>query len=456
LFYNDDIRDHMARQKLSAADFFSNVITAVFQEFPEVDGLILRVGENDGKDVTGTFLSQLGLQTPAQAKQLLQQILPVFEEHGKTLIFRTWTVGAYKIGDLIWNEQTFDAVFSSITSQALIISMKFGDTDFMRYLKLNPLFFAGPHKKIIELQTRREWEGMGLYPSFVGWDYEQYFQELADNDQIVGLHVWCQTGGWAQKAWTNLTFLEGSSFWNELNTFVTIRIYKEGCSAEAAIERFCAERHISNIKQFTKLLRLSDVAIHQGLYIREAAYQPRYFRRTRLPSLLWISWDKILIQPALVHVLRALVSRPQAVITEAEEAIIAVKAMTTIAEQLHLDAAVTASLHFELATFTLFAKLKAYLLGVGTTDSNELQKQIDEYTARYPQHYIVPALKPLPAGSRMPGLIRAILRTHAPYRVGDRLLLATSPLQRWLVRYYLGKATSHLADQSMGIEILFT
>lgn len=129
--------------------------------------------------------------------------------------------------------------------------MKFADTDFMRYLRLNPLFFRGPHKKIIELQTRREWEGMGELTSFVGWDYEKYLKALQGNDTFAGIHVWCQTGGWA--AWVNLTYLENSSFWNELNTEVTIALY-QGKTTSEAIALFCKKRSVTDVPTFTQLL----------------------------------------------------------------------------------------------------------------------------------------------------------------------------------------------------------
>ena len=46
------------------------------------------------------------------------------ERRQKNLVFRTWTVGAYPVGDLQWNRRTFDRVFGGITSDRLVISMK--------------------------------------------------------------------------------------------------------------------------------------------------------------------------------------------------------------------------------------------------------------------------------------------------------------------------------------------
>jgi hypothetical protein len=462
LFYNDDIRRYITTNKLSSKDFFGEVLTLAFEQFPEIDGVNLRIGENDGKDVIGTFPSKLVLRTSSSVNKLLRSILPIFERHDKKLIFRTWTVGVYKVGDLIWNQQTFDAVFASITSNALIISMKYGDTDFMKYLTLNPLFFKSPHKKIIELQTRREWEGMGTYPSFVGWDYNNYLQELKTNETVVGIHVWCQTGGWAKKAWSNVTYLDNSSFWNELNTCVTIKMYRDDCSPEAAIISFCRAYDIENSAEFTRLIELSDTAIKQGLYISQLAQQRHYFRRSRVPTLLWLTWDRILLQPIAISLVRALVANPTAAVHEARTAVKSTQKMLDIAHAIKLPPSVIDSLEFQNATFKIFVELKKYILGLGPNDKSALsllQAQIDSYTDRYPQHYTIPPLTKLKTASRSTRRtqrsLTLLLRKTSTYRKRERILLATSPIQRQLVRYYMHLTKSHLGKQSMGIDVLF-
>ena len=63
----------------------------------------MRIGESDRLDVRGDtdFKSELHIKTPAQANRLLRTLLPVFEKHQRRLILRTWTVGAYRVGDFI-------------------------------------------------------------------------------------------------------------------------------------------------------------------------------------------------------------------------------------------------------------------------------------------------------------------------------------------------------------------
>jgi len=109
----------------------------------------------------------------------------VFAKHGRLLVFRTWSVAAYKIGDLNWNEKSFHQVFDSLDSPSLIISLNYRETDFFRYLPLNNLFFVSHHKKIVEFQARREIRRFWSL-SIVRWDAAVYLQQLQQTEGLVG------------------------------------------------------------------------------------------------------------------------------------------------------------------------------------------------------------------------------------------------------------------------------
>lgn len=457
LFFNEDIHRYLKQKRITPLAFYQSVLKQVFTDFPDAAGIILRIGENDGKDVRGTFRSQLLLKTPAQAKRLLLTTLPLFEAYNKKLIFRTWTVGVYKIGDLIWNKKTYDAVFGSVKSDSLIISMKFGDTDFMRYLPLNPLFSDTRHHRILELQTRREWEGMGEFPSFIGWDYQKYLRQLSDNPSIVGIHVWCQTGGWAKKAWSTVTYLDKKSFWNELNTEVAIGITKHKLSVEDAVRQFCLTQQIEDTNSFIQLLRLADTAILKGLYFPEAAKTPLYFRRTRIPPLTWLTWDKVHLPPIVKQLHKLLIPAPKVTLQDADAAVEAAEQMILVAKHLSLPSYVIDSLVFEHQTLRIFAQLKRYAFNL-LTDSQitAVNKQISAYQKHFSQHYTIPLLSPPNRQHKAPRFLgKTFIREVATYRKRDKLLLATSPLQARFVRLYLRRSKSHLADQSMGFEVFF-
>jgi hypothetical protein len=220
----------------AAARWFEEVVAACLDEFPEIEGVILRIGEADSRDVRDPLRSRLILRTAREVNRMLQVLLPLFETRGRRLVFRTWTVGAHLIGDLIWHRSRLASALRGIESSHLILSMKYGESDFFRYLPLNRHFFRIDLPKIIELQARREYEGAGEYPSFIGWDCERYARELAGARGIVGFSVWCQTGGW--HAFRRLAFLQSQSVWIDLNAAVALRVFKDGASVEEAVKSF--------------------------------------------------------------------------------------------------------------------------------------------------------------------------------------------------------------------------
>lgn len=291
MFFNREMEDATRNQHSKIITLLARAFEDIFTRFP-VDGIIMRIGESDGVDVKGDFISRLTIKTPKQANQYIQRLLPIFETFKKYLIFRTWTFGAYEIGDLIWNRSTYEKVFRDIESENLVISMKYGDTDFFSNLELNPLFFHGEHKKLIELQTRREREGFGLFPFYVGWEYESYYEKLRDLDHLVGIWVWCQTGGWSKCK--NMTFLQNSSVWSELNTYATLKIFRGDLSAEQALDSFFGD------EDFVRFLRAYHDIYSKLLYIDGFSNKKMYFRRLRVLPLLWFYWDHITINPLMI------------------------------------------------------------------------------------------------------------------------------------------------------------
>jgi hypothetical protein len=190
LYSTPELDAVIGRSDRRAIELLAGACARLLDDFPQVGGVILRLGECDAKDVDDDFKSRLRIKTARQARRWLRALLPVFEARQRLLIVRTWTVGAYPIGDLIWHRGTFARVFDGLDSTALVISLKYGESDFFRYLPLNAHFFRSPHRKLVELQARREYEGCGEYPSFVGYDYERYRQALAGASNVRSA-AWC-------------------------------------------------------------------------------------------------------------------------------------------------------------------------------------------------------------------------------------------------------------------------
>lgn len=101
-----------------ACSWFLEIVDGFLRDFPEVSGVIIRIGESDGADVKDPLRSRLIVRTAREVNWMLRQLLPLFEERERRLIFRTWTVGAYLVGDLIWHRGRLTEALEGIKSPA--------------------------------------------------------------------------------------------------------------------------------------------------------------------------------------------------------------------------------------------------------------------------------------------------------------------------------------------------
>ncbi|NCC50108.1 MAG: hypothetical protein EOM20_02720 [Spartobacteria bacterium] len=456
MFFNNHIEAHIGRGHAGIVRFLKAALAGIFDDFPHVKGIIFRMGESDGLDVDGEFKSRLIIKHPRTARRYINALLPVFEEKGRMLIFRTWSVGAYPIGDLMWNRRTFRKTFQDIASDNFVLSLKFGESDFFRYLPLNKHFFRSGPRKIIELQARREYEGFGEYPSFVGWDYEVYAKQLADCPDVIGAWIWCQTGGWTR--FNRLTFLEERGIWNEINTVVALKVFKEGISVEEALEQFMNERVPSGTaRQLVKLLRQSEEVIRQLLYMPEFSRRKIYFRRLRMPTLLWVYWDNILITHSLRKILRCFISDGEACIREGYQALDKIQRMKRRARKLGLP---EDDFDFQYATFEILAKSREYFFRPYDEGLiRELSAMVASYRVHYPTGYtVVLDFKPVRVARRLiRAVLRFCLRDQRGYRLIDRLFILKllSVLYPLLNRFGAKRVPAFAARQAMGVESLF-
>jgi hypothetical protein len=446
----------LRKPRRNIGPFLRDMCDGLFHDFPSVGGVIFRVGECDAQDVQGDFVSTLAIRTPGQARELIKCLLPVFERHSKLLIFRTWTVGAHPIGDLIWNRQTFDKAFGSLDSPNLVLSMKYGETDFFRYLPLNKLFFHSDHKKIIELQARREYEGFGEFPSFIGWDYEEYVRQLSRARNVIGAWIWCQTGGWS--GFRRRTFLEPGGVWTEINTVVSLRLVRENMSVDEAVRDWAGKRlGPDKGDKLLELLRLSDETIKEGLYIDEFAKRKLFFRRLRVPPLLAVFWDQIIVNHSMRKLLRCFVQDPDGRIEQSASSLAKIRQMRALAVELGLPAA---DFDFQYDTFELFAAAREYYFGVfGPAVVARLCSLKEVYECKYETRYNLD-LDFQPFRLARPHLRMAfamLFRSQRGYRWVDRLLLIRllSLLSPLLPLRRHGAAGNRLTDQAMGIRAVF-
>ena len=450
--------DAHLQDRLGAAEtWFGEVIGSFLDDFPEVEGVILRIGESDGLDVRDPLRSRLLLRTAWQVNQMLHAILPIFEARQRRLIFRTWTVGAYLIGDLIWHRGRLARALHGIKSPAFVLSMKYGESDFFRYLPLNRHFFRIDLPKIIELQARREYEGAGEYPSFIGWDCEQYARELRNASGVIGFSVWCQTGGW--HAFRRRAFIEPEAVWVELNAAVAARVLQGGASTETAVADFFGPERAPKALE---LLRRAEIVIRDLLYLAEFANQKLFFRRVRIPPLLHVYWDSIFIHDAVRTVIAHFVNDPESALREGEAAFENFDRMIVLAKELELP---VEDIVFMRDTFELIVLARRYYL---LPPDDALEQQIraakKAYKKRWPrtlrQRYrIRTSLEVSRIGRRTVGWVAGLLiRRQRGYRqVLDRIF--TLHVLSWIYRLFHASRQQDLPKfmrkTAMGIESLF-
>lgn len=288
--------------------FYLDVMGRFFREFPEVEGVILRIGESDGLDVHDQLRSELHLRSAGEANRFLKELLPLAGETGRTVILRTWTVGAHRIGDLIWRSGTLEKLVEGIEAENFILSMKPGDSDFFRYLSLNDAFrrFAG--RKILELQARPEYEGAGELPTFLGYEYEGYRNALKGVENLVGLSVWCQTGGWHR--FRRMSFFGKGSPWVELNAKVALALFE----GSGSVDEVLAEEGLP-----AAFFRKLHLVIREGYYLPAFAQQRIFFRRVRIPPLLHVYWDTIFMIAPVRKLMRYFVQEREEVLSRGQK-----------------------------------------------------------------------------------------------------------------------------------------
>jgi hypothetical protein len=441
---------HIPKKPKEQLSFFCTQLKKALSK--PIAGIIIRIGEADGIDVEGDFKSTLTITSPKMLNTWLKEIMSICDEYEKQCILRTWALGAYKIGDIMWNEKTLRASLRNIDSTNLILSLKPGEADFFRNLPLNPLFEKLKTPFILELQAKREYDGFGVLPYYVGWDYETIISQLAQNPYLKGISVWCQEGGWS--SWKSITFLEQSSKWTELNTIACVELYEHYIKnpQQKTLQRNNTKSltHISIAdaivtKHMTKkiliFLRAYYRITQRLLYARTS--DDYYLRRIRIPPLLWLYWDSIIVNKTS----RAFIKRMQYEYEPINYDEITL--IQTLAKNAELENA-----EYIADTLRLFWHGREALLDVQHT--KELKKFGEMYDAKYPNTYKCTIDEEEPS-ILMSLILKLAIRSKRPYRIIDRILLS-KPMS-FLLELYVGAMQKHMPklanQQGMSLKTFF-
>lgn len=252
-------------------------------------------------------------------------------------------------------------------------------------------------------------------------------------------------------------------FWNELNTEVTLDLFRvcrtRAETVEQGVRRFCARRGCTeHAPALIELLRLSDEVLADLLYVDELADQKLFFRRLRVPPLLAVYWDNILVNHWLRQIHRALVRRPEAKIRQGAAALEKLRRMIELAPA---AGAPIEDLLFQFDTFEILEAVRRYIFAEEFDGAivQELRTLRDRYQRRWTRRYEVHLdFRPVRLRSaQMRRILDLLVRRQRGYRRVDHVL--TLVMLRWLaplLRPFARRAGGELGDSAaMGWESVF-
>ena len=206
--YGNQIKDKRGRWSFDSpmmVNVTRYMLDAVFERFPDLDGLVIRTGEIYTNDVPfhrGSSPITNGAASHIQLLKLLEEI--VIQKHKKTVFYRTWSFDGFHTDPKYYRKVT-DAIEPN---KNLFMVMKHTKGDFWRTLPFNPTIGIGNHQQLVEIQGQREFEGKGAIPNYVmkgvieGFDENlqdhspKSLRDLRNSSLFQGILAWPCGGGW--------------------------------------------------------------------------------------------------------------------------------------------------------------------------------------------------------------------------------------------------------------------
>ena len=302
--YRDEICDENGKisiDKEMTLQLHRVLLDELFSVYPDVDGLIIRVGETYLHDTpyhTGNGAVKYG-DKDTEKRQFVKLLEFLREEvcvkHNKKLIFRTWDCFNDRFHT---NLQYYLDITDRIeTHKNLYFSMKYTALDFWRNVKWNDCLTRGKHQQVIEIQCQREYEGKGAYPSYVmdsvinGDNCNNTvigIKDVIDHPLIKGVYTWPRGGGWYGPYSPN-------EFWSDINTYVIANYSADTSQAEKDIFcRFVKEKmNLSEVDadKFRKLCLIANEAILRSRYIE--CYDKVTLNESVMPCCNWMRDDML-------------------------------------------------------------------------------------------------------------------------------------------------------------------
>jgi len=367
-------------------------IDEMFKQFPEFDGLVVRIGETYLQDAPFHKGSILNKSNPEKTIIPLIQLLreEICVKRNKQLIFRTW-------GSFDRDAKVYQKVSDAIEPHAnLTISIKHCEGDFHRANPFSKVIGMGRHKQIIEVQCAREYEGKGAYPNYIAHGVIEGFEEYENMPEekinsireftetkpelFAGIWTWTRGGGWRGPYITN-------EMWCDLNAWVMAQWANDTTQSEESLcYRYATERlHLQekDLIAFRKLCLLSADAVIRGRNTVQGDMNPWWTRDQG------IAWPKIKNYPACKE--RLLAQKDESIKMWKE--ILALTQSIQWADQKTCEYAI-GSAYYGLDLYIIYRALVYLAVAEKENDTEAMKKWIKAYDQAWADYEQLPAQYP--------------------------------------------------------------
>jgi hypothetical protein len=269
-------------------EFVAAAIRQMFARFPQLDGLVVRIGETYLQGAPYHMGGIADRNSPDKTIIPLLQLLrrEVCEKLNRKILFRSWLSFDRSVAD-------YQTVSDGVDPHPnLSIAVKHCEDDFHRGNPFSRTLGVGRHAQVVEVQCQREYEGKAAYPNYIAHGVIEGFEEhhgksirgIWNNPLIVGMFTWSRGGGWKGPYITN-------ELWCDLNAYVLCRWAQEPSRSEESIfNEYCSatlKLSAADTAAFRKLCLLSADAVYRGI------------RGTRNEITPWWTRDQFMGRPPL-------------------------------------------------------------------------------------------------------------------------------------------------------------
>ncbi|QIG43242.1 hypothetical protein G5V58_11175 [Nocardioides anomalus] len=357
---------------------YTDALQRLYDEAPGLSGVLLRIGEAGSIYAEPGFdqYSALAVRTVRAVRTMLTAFTDQAEASGREVVFRTWSVGIGAVGDMHTDPASYHRVLDGLDSPALIVSTKYTAGDFYSWLPLNTTLETGDQRRIVEFQSRREFEGFGAFPDDLGPEFSWAVQRLvAANPHVEGVWSWTQDGGPWRAGPMSLYLTSG--FWPlyEANTLTAAAVARDPGADVGGVTVDWARRYLSDdpatVRAVAEAMALSRDAIHTGLYLRPFAEQRVVALGLEPPPQMWLfEWDVLTGDSATLDLLYAVVrDRLDETLADGERAVATAERMRALVVGTDPDSwrpgtyeAFTGALDYEVDTLRLLAAYRTMFL----------------------------------------------------------------------------------------------